>query len=132
MLLPISETRGGFCREENTVDVNKAVIAHRAWKEKLATYIAHPDHSLNSVEAGANDRCELGQWIKKEAGKFAGNAEFIKLNGEHTRFHRAAADVIRRADTEHVGEEIALGAKSEFGAASAAVVSAIMAMKDKF
>jgi hypothetical protein len=51
---------------------------------------------------------------------------------EHARFHQAAANIVRKADKHDVQADMAMGAKSEFGEASALVVMAIMAMKDKF
>ena len=112
------------------MDVTQAVLAHSAWKNKLATYLANPDHSLNPVEVAADDRCELGKWLKTQGAKFT-DPQFMKLRSEHQRFHKAAGDVVRRADSEHVAAELALGGKSEFAAASAAVVMAIMGMKDR-
>ena len=48
------------------------------------------------------------------------------------RFHRAAGEVIRKADDgRNETEEIALGSKSEYAAASGAVVSALMKMLSK-
>ncbi len=58
--------------------------------------------------------------------------EFNTLKQEHTRFHKAAGEVVKRADSgKDVSEEVTLGAKSEFAQASAAVVTAIMQMKIK-
>ncbi|HXP78931.1 MAG TPA: hypothetical protein VN976_03430 [Verrucomicrobiae bacterium] len=54
------------------------------------------------------------------------------MKSEHTRFHKAAADVVRRADSgQNVSEEVVLGGKSEFLSASAAVVRSIVALKSK-
>lgn len=50
----------------------------------------------------------------------------------HARFHKAAGDVVNKANAgQKVTEEIALGSKSEFAAASGDVVKALMAMKTK-
>jgi hypothetical protein len=58
--------------------------------------------------------------------------EFAKLVSEHTSFHKAAAEVVSRADHGVcVDDEVALGNKSPFSAASSAVVTALMAMKAK-
>ena len=48
------------------MDANQAVIAHSAWKSKLASYIKDPNHSLNAAEVEASDRCDLGEWLKGE------------------------------------------------------------------
>ena len=102
------------------------------WKMKLAGYIAKPDGSLHAEDAAKDGNCELGKWIISESGKFSADADFQKLKSEHTRFHKAAADVIRHADAKkNVSEEIALGAKSPYAAASSAITAAIMAMTSK-
>lgn len=109
------------------MDFLEAIKAHSAWKKRLAAYVAKPDHSLNPVEAGAEDQCELGRWIKGEGQKHASSPFFAELVIKHAAFHKAAALVIEQVDRgEKVDEEIALGAKSPFGLASEGVVHALM------
>ena len=114
------------------MNFDEAVAAHSDWKRKLRSYIQKPDHSLKVIEVGAHDRCKLGQWIAGEGRKYASLQEYAKLQAEHTRFHKAAAEVIERADRgQNVAQEVTLGANSEFGKASGAVVMALMEMKRK-
>jgi methyl-accepting chemotaxis protein len=114
------------------MNLEDAVIAHSEWKRTLTSYISKPDHSLKVSEVAADDKCKLGQWIAGEGRKYASLPEFAKLRAEHTRFHRAAADVVRRAVAgQPVSSEVAVGAGSEFGKASAGIVLAIMDMKKK-
>jgi hypothetical protein len=99
---------------------------------KLAAYLKAPDRSLNAAEIGQDNKCELGRWIEANRAAHSALPEFATLKKEHTRFHRAAGDVVRRADAgERVTEEVALGAKSEYASASGAVVSALMAISKK-
>jgi Chemoreceptor zinc-binding domain len=114
------------------MDIDKAILSHRNWKERLRPYLANPDGSLSASEIAQDQRCELGKWIA-EAGKTHGNApEFQTLRSEHARFHKAAAAVVEKANGGHsVGEETLLGSHSEFASASSAVVSALMAWKTK-
>ena len=66
------------------------------------------------------------------ANNFANLPEYSTLKTEHSHFHKAAATVVRRADSgQKVTEDVALGGKSEFATASAAVVRSIMALKSK-
>jgi len=112
------------------MNFDEAVIAHSEWKRKLNAYIAKPDHSLNAADVAANDKCSLGKWLSGEGLKFARFPEFPKVVAEHTRFHKAAADVIRKADNgQNMTSEVALGAQSEFGRASGSVVLALMDLK---
>lgn len=99
---------------------------------KLSTYIKKPDGSIKAAEVAADNKCPLGQWIYGEGAKFSTLPEFSALKNHHARFHKAAADVVKRADSGvSVTEKVVLGAKSEFASASTEVVSAIMTMKRK-
>jgi hypothetical protein len=109
-----------------------AVVSHSDWKRKLHDYVGHPDKSLNLSEVAANDRSRLGKWIRGEGRKYSVYPEFAKLVAEHTRFHKAAAEIVSRADSgEDVSGEFALGVGSEFSLASASVVLALMDMKKR-
>jgi methyl-accepting chemotaxis protein len=114
------------------MNFDEAISAHSQWKQKLATYIAKPDRSLNPVEVAADNKCALGQWLYGDGKKHSSLPEFSKLVSEHAHFHRAASNVIKKADSgQSVGQEVALGASSEFANASSAVVQALMTMKSK-
>jgi hypothetical protein len=114
------------------MDFDEAIAAHSAWKQKLKAYLAKPDHHLKVEEVGADDKCELGRWIKSEYQKHSDIREFATLRTDHARFHQAAADVVKRADSgQKVTEEVALGARSEFATASSAVITDLMALKKK-
>jgi hypothetical protein len=115
------------------MNFDDAVAAHSEWKRKLNSYVQKLDQSLKADEVAANDRCTLGQWLKGEAQEYSALPEFAKLTAEHTRFHKAAADVVRRVDSgQDVSADMAIGGGSEFGRASSAVVLAIMGMKKKY
>lgn len=114
------------------MDFDEAIKAHSAWKMKLSAYLAKPDGSLKAQDIEVDHKCALGQWIYGEGSKHSAHAEYSTLKTEHSKFHKAAAAVVRKADSGgSVSEEIAIGAKSEFGATSNAVVSAIMVMRRK-
>ena len=99
---------------------------------KLASYLAKPDHSLNATVVESPGQCDLGKWISGEGKKYSSLPEFTAMVTGHTAFHKAAASVIRKADAGHqVGEEVALGAKSEFATASNAVVRSLMTLRTK-
>ena len=79
-----------------------------------------------------DNKCLLGQWIYGEGKKLEVHEEYSKLKREHARFHKAAADVIKKADSgANVTEDVAIGTKSEFGEASVAVIVAINEIKRK-
>ncbi|MDO9184334.1 MAG: CZB domain-containing protein, partial [Bacteriovorax sp.] len=90
------------------------------------------DKSLKANDIQFDNKCELGKWIYGEGAKHSALPEFATLKAEHARFHKAAADVITKADSgQSTSEEIALGSKSDFATASSNVVGAIMIMRRK-
>jgi len=112
------------------MNFDEAIAAHSAWKRILSDYLVKHDGSLKPQEVSVDNKCPLGQWIHGEGLQYSKLPEYATLKSEHARFHKITADVVRRADSgESVTEETALGSKSEFRAASAAVVSAIVQMK---
>jgi len=112
------------------VDFDQAIAAHAEWKEKLRDYLRKRDGSFKPAEIGMDTRCPLGQWIHGEGSRYVKLVEYSTLRIEHARFHKAAAEVVRRVHSgESASADIALGPKSEFAKASSAVVMAIMAMK---
>jgi hypothetical protein len=97
---------------------------------KLSLYLRKPDGTLHPHEIEPDNKCDLGKWIVGEGAKFSALPTFRSLKVGHARFHKAAADVVRRADSgANTVEEVALGADSEFGHASRGVVQAIMSMR---
>ena len=114
------------------MNFDDAVKAHTAWKMKLSGYLNKPDGSLKAAEVECDNRCDLGKWIYGEGVKYNAQPDFTTLKTEHTKFHKCAAAVVRKADSgQKVTEEVALGGASEFSKASSAVVGAIMKMKLK-
>jgi methyl-accepting chemotaxis protein len=114
------------------MDFDKAIAAHSQWKSKLTTYLKKPDRSLQPNEVSADNKCELGKWIVTGDATMSSDPEFSKLKSEHTRFHKAAADIVRRANAgEKVAEETVLGAHSEFMNASSAVVQVLTHIKTR-
>lgn len=114
------------------MNFDEAITAHSKWKTRLKQYLAKPDRSLSPAEVGADDKCELGRWIRAEEKKHAAMPEFSKLRADHARFHQAAADIVKRADSgQNVAAETELGARSEFAAISSAVVTGLMALQKK-
>lgn len=112
------------------MNFDEAMIAHSAWKVKLASYLRVPDGTLKADVVGNDALCQLGQWILRDGSTQASNPKFVTLKAEHQRFHMAAAEVVRRADRgENVTEDFALGSKSEFGIASGRVLLSLMALK---
>ena len=80
------------------MNFDEAIQVHAAWKIKLSTYLRKADGSLKAAEARVDNRCALGQWLYGEGKKYSSMAEYQTLIGEHARFHRAAGEVIDKAN----------------------------------
>lgn len=114
------------------MDFDEAIKAHSSWKVKLSQYLRKPDGSLKASEIELDNKCALGQWIHGEGTKFRNAPEYSTLISEHAQFHKAAAEVVRKADSgKDVSEEVVIGSNSDFGKRSSAVVNAIMTLKRK-
>ena len=88
--------------------------------------------SIKVADLGADNPCELGKWIHGEATRTIPVAELAALKAAHAKFHRAAADIVRKVDAgAAVDQNAALGFQSEFGAASLAVVNHLKALAAK-
>ena len=112
------------------MDFDQAVASHTKWKARLAHYLAERDGSLNSDVVMLDNQCELGKWIYGEGTRYRALREYILLKREHQRFHKAAAEIVERANAGFsVAEQVQLGACSQFTQASSAVVLALVAMK---
>jgi len=112
------------------MDFDQAISAHVQWKSKLAAYIAKPDKSLDAIKVSSDRNCDLGKWLHGDGMKHSSLPGFAALVEDHARFHRAAGEVIKKADSgKDESEEIALGGNSEFSKASSAVVTKLMQMK---
>lgn len=112
------------------MNFDDAVKAHIAWKQKLQTYIQNPDNSLNPATVGVDNMCELGKWLHGEGAKFASNPNFKSLVAEHAKFHQAAAEIIKKADSgQDVNAEVTLGSNSPFVAQSEKVKALLTTCK---
>lgn len=114
------------------MNFDEAIRAHSDWKMKLSGYLRKPDGTLKAADIEPDNRCPLGQWIHGEGAVHSKVSEYGVLKTEHAKFHKAAAEVVRKADAgKDTSEDTMLGSTSAFGTASQAVVSAILAMKRK-
>jgi hypothetical protein len=87
---------------------------------------------LNPAVVADDKACELGKWLICDGRAHSSLPEYTNLITDHARFYKAASEVIRKADSgQNVTEEVVIGGKSEFAAASTGVVQAIMSLKNK-
>lgn len=108
------------------MDFEKAKQAHFDWKRKLSDYLKAPNGSLKAADVSVDNKCDLGKWIYGEGAAFKELPEYQQLVDLHKQFHKAAAEVVAKADSgQKVTEDIAVGSQSEFGKASSGVILCI-------
>ncbi|MCE1183853.1 MAG: CZB domain-containing protein [Rhodocyclales bacterium] len=82
--------------QEEDLDFQKWIAAHRNWRQRLVSYIDGSSREVLDEHAICHDdRCDLGKWVHSNGKKFYGDeAVFQRLVGDHAAFHRAAGDVV--------------------------------------
>ena len=114
------------------MDFRSAITAHAEWKQRLKSYVACPDGELRPEEVERADQCELGRWLLSDGREFTEMPEFQSLVRDHAEFHKAAADVVRRANAgDAASDDLLLGAHSAYAEASRRIVVALVQMKTR-
>ena len=114
------------------MNFDEAIHVHAAWKIVLSNYLRCIDGTLKASDARVDNRCALGRWLYGEGKKYSSEAEYHILVDEHARFHRAAAEVVDKANSgQDLNLERILHYDSEYGIASRNVMRAIMDLKRK-
>jgi methyl-accepting chemotaxis protein len=77
-------------------DVEPAIAAHRAWRERLRQYIeADGQGTLTEVEVADDGACQLGKWLFSVGRDFDLLQEYSQLVEQHRNFHAMAAEIVR-------------------------------------
>ena len=114
------------------MNIDEALMAHTRWKRKLREDLSRPGNVLRPNDVSFDHKCELGDWIYGEGAGYSALPEYTKLKYEHARFHAAAAEIVRKANSGEVAiEDMQPCANSNFSTASSAVVIALMSMKKR-
>jgi hypothetical protein len=115
--------------EEISMNFDDAIAAHIKWKVRLTQFIdGTGSEQLKSDTVCKDNLCDLGKWIYGEGGQFSSKPRYKDLVSKHAHFHRCAADVVKKVETNDKP-----GAKSllagPFAVASKDTVTAIMELK---
>jgi hypothetical protein len=107
----------------------KAVSAHVMWTAKLKAAIQSGDSSRSLAEVEADDRCELGQWLKSPISPELHNSpHYAKTLELHHQFHRVAGRILSLAINGKSTEALkAMEADGDITTASASLVSELRA-----
>jgi len=76
------------------MNVNAAINAHVAWKQRLAKCLAGDGEKLDPSVVGRDDQCDLGKWIHGEGQQLASDTDLRALRAQHAVFHTRAAEVV--------------------------------------
>ncbi|MGB9197092.1 MAG: bacteriohemerythrin [Terriglobales bacterium] len=112
------------------MNFDQAAISHIEWKERLVRCLHEPDTHLDAAQLAADDQCPLGQWLHQEREQYSSYPEYATLAQHHTRFHQIVGGLVRGVRVGlSVRPETLLGADTDFGKTSAAVLTALMSLK---
>ena len=111
------------------MNFDDAIAAHIKWKVRLTQFIdGNGTEQLRSDVVCKDNLCDLGKWIYGDGSRFAGKPNYKDLVIKHANFHRCAADVVKKVESNDKA-----GAKSllagPFANASKDTVTAIMELK---
>jgi hypothetical protein len=114
--------------------IDEAIAAHGFWKERLHAALdskGTPGDALR--EAGRDDRCDLGKWLKAVQVQSGGQRLCLveDIARLHSQFHDVAGRVVELLAAGHSGEakRLLCGA-GEFETVSAALVQAMIEWRD--
>lgn len=111
------------------MNFDDAIAAHIKWKVRLTQFIdGTSTEQLRSDTVCRDNLCDLGKWIYGEGAAFDSKPHYKDLVDKHAKFHRCAADVVKKVETsDKAGAKLLLS--GPFAAASRETVTAIMELK---
>jgi methyl-accepting chemotaxis protein len=120
----------GNCDSDAEEQIQNALAAHAAWKERLRTAVETQSSTFAVDTLQRDDQCAFGKWIHgttlSPAAKQSG--DYRKSVALHRRFHLAAAKVLSAALSGKKEEAIrAMEQGSEYAEVSAALSATLMA-----
>jgi len=108
----------------STVDeINKAIAAHAAWRDKLNEAIASGKSESTPEKVRADNNCGFGKWLHEKIDpNLKSTAEYQKICKLHADFHLAAGDILDLALQGKKADATALmGLSSDFSKNSTAL-----------
>ena len=112
------------------MNLNAAINAHVAWKQRLSKCLAGGDEKLDPSVVGRDDQCDLGKWIHGDGQRLASDTDFRSLMTQHAVFHTRAAEVVemcRRGDKSAARQMMDGG----YAAAANAVIRTLGTLKGR-
>jgi Chemoreceptor zinc-binding domain len=109
-------------------EIDKAIGAHSAWKQRLKTAIDTGKAEVTVENAGKDNVCPFGQWLY---GTSIGGAKDLSAYNDvrtiHANFHKRAAEILDLALKGKKAEATALmGVAADYNKISAQLTQAMM------
>ena len=100
--------------KDQSEQINKALLAHGAWKHRLNTAVTTGKSEFTVAQVETDDRCDFGQWFYGLPADLRATQCANKVRELHAQFHREAARVLGlalRGDKEHALKALGPGEK---------------------
>lgn len=97
-------------------NIDKAIAAHGAWKDRLTNTIASGTSDFDPAVVKLPDKCEFGKWLYGDIPAEAkGTDYYTKSVDLHAKFHVEASKILALAlQGEKADAEALMGDDSEF------------------
>lgn len=106
--------------------VQKALVAHGAWKVRLAQTIETGASEFSPEVVRKDNQCALGKWLYADVAPSLQDDHYETVRQLHAEFHKAAAGVLSLALAGQKAEaQAAMFTGQEFGRASAKLTIAL-------
>lgn len=105
--------------------VEKAIAAHEAWKQRLASAIESGSSTFDTATVSADNACDFGKWLHGLGDSDKGG-DFETVRSMHADFHTLAGKILGLATGGSKAEAETL-MSGEFSALSGKLVSTLNA-----
>jgi len=112
--------------------IDKAVMAHKEWKDKLENAINAGRSDLNPLVVKTDNACEFGKWLYSLSAADKANVTFNTIKELHAEFHKIAGDILQLAvngQKEDAIKKLSFG--GTYGIASSKLTTALYEWKKK-
>lgn len=77
--------------------INKAIVAHTAWKIRLAAAIEIVNPEFTSEKIDSDKLCDFGKWLYSLSAADRASLHFKTVQQLHAAFHKEASVILRLA-----------------------------------
>lgn len=111
-------------------EINKALLAHGAWKLRLREAISKGLSERPIEDAKRDDCCAFGKWLHstKLDADLRGSTTHQTIMRLHKAFHQSAGEVLEEAVQDHPNKAVSL-LKGDFGECSQTLIVALTKWK---